>query len=49
MKNHPNYHTADYQYLQQKGYTDKEILKIWDQDKSQGKGPQKHTHKPWKK
>lgn len=42
IRRHANYHPADYTYLRNKGYTDAEILAIWDRDAAQGKGPQKH-------
>jgi len=41
--------SVDFKYLKSKGYTNKEIKAIWAEDKKQGKGPQLHTNKPWKK
>ena len=42
-----NFSQADLDYLKGKGYSDKEIAAIWNEDKKQGKGPQMHTNKPW--
>lgn len=37
IKKHPQFHVNDYEYLSEKGYTDKEILEIWDRDFKEGK------------
>lgn len=37
--NHPQYHINDYNYLKTKGYTNKEILSLWDRDFKEGKPP----------
>jgi hypothetical protein len=47
VKSHPQYAKADYEYLSRKGYTDNEILKIWDRDLTLGKKPLKHFAKPF--
>ena len=44
IQRHENYHPADYRNLREKGYSDKEIIAIWDRDKAQGKGPQTHEN-----
>ena len=46
VKTHTNYNAADYAYLQEKGYSDAEILAIWDRDAALGKPAQEHTHNP---
>jgi hypothetical protein len=45
IKSHPNYAEDDHKYLKDKGYTDKQILEIWDRDKTLGKGPTGHSKK----
>ena len=42
IERHPNYHAADYAYLCEKGYSDAEILAIWDRDVALGLPAQKH-------
>ena len=42
IKRHTNYNAADYAYLQEKGYSDTEILAIWCRDAALGKPAQKH-------
>ncbi|MDT9499139.1 hypothetical protein [Capnocytophaga canimorsus] len=37
IKKHPQFHINDYEYLSEKGYTDAEILAIWDRDHREGK------------
>ena len=37
--NHSHFNINDYEALSFKGYSNKEILKIWDRDKSEGKAP----------
>lgn len=37
--NHPHYQAADYTYLREKGYSDAEIVQIWDRDRDMGKPP----------
>lgn len=37
--NHPQYHINDYNYLRTKGYTNKEILALWDRDHKEGHSP----------
>ena len=44
VKRHTNYNAADYAYLQEKGYSDAEILAIWDRDAALGKPAQRHLH-----
>ncbi|MFW5841553.1 MAG: hypothetical protein ACOCZE_13300 [Planctomycetota bacterium] len=44
---HANYSAADYAYLREKGYSDDEILAIWDRDRGLGKPAQLHTAKPF--
>jgi len=39
LRNHPNADEADYEYLSDKGYSNKEIKEIWDRDLDAGKGP----------
>lgn len=39
VKAHSNYAEEDYKHLSKKGYSDKEILGIWGEDKKAGKGP----------
>ena len=41
IKQHVNYNEADYSYLRNKGYTDDEILRIWDRQD----GPCGHENK----
>ena len=36
LKNHKNYNKSDYDALSKKGYTDKEIAKVWDADATRG-------------
>jgi len=40
---HPNYTQADLEYLKSKGYSNSEILGIWDRDLSESKGAVKHN------
>lgn len=47
IENHANYHAADYDYLREKGYSDDEILAIWDRDAALGKPAQQHHNKPF--
>jgi hypothetical protein len=42
IQHHTNYHAADYAYLREKGYSDEEILAIWDRDAALGLPAQKH-------
>lgn len=35
-RKHPNYSASDYAALQAKGYTDAEIVEIWNRDRSRG-------------
>lgn len=39
LARHENFSTADYFHLSDKGYTDQEILGIWDRDLAAGRGP----------
>ena len=39
LKNHKNFSAADYEYLSDKGHSDKEIKAIWDRDLAEGKEP----------
>lgn len=39
IKQHNHYTESDYRELNRKGYTDEEIVAIWNRDASQGKGP----------
>lgn len=39
LKNHPQFTNEDYLYLSQKGYSNKEIKNIWDNDFRAGKLP----------
>ena len=47
IQNHPNYHVDDYAYLKEKGYSDEEILTIWNRDADWGAGPQSHENNPF--
>jgi len=40
---HPNYSESDHKYLRDKGYSDDEIVKLWDRDRSMGKGSVEHA------
>jgi len=44
IQRHTNYHAADYAYLREKGYSDAEILAIWDRDAALGLPAQKHLN-----
>lgn len=46
IKAHKMYTASDYVYLRRRGYSDAEIVKLWDRDASQGKGPLNHQKKP---
>jgi hypothetical protein len=37
--NHSQFTEADYEYLKTKGYTNKEIIDLWDRDKKEGTPP----------
>lgn len=39
ITSHKNWNASDYNHLSEKGYTNSEILAIWDRDAAQGKGP----------
>ena len=39
IRAHKQYTEADYAHLSGKGYTDAEILKIWDRDQAEGALP----------
>jgi len=39
LKKHSQFTQEDYEYLSTKGYTNKEILNIWNIDKKEGKLP----------
>ena len=39
IKAHKQYSESDYAHLSGKGYTDAEILKIWDRDQAEGALP----------
>lgn len=39
IKKHPQYTDEDYAYLSAKGYTDDEILRMWDKERGEGKAP----------
>jgi hypothetical protein len=39
IKIHKQYSESDYAHLKNKGYTDAEILKIWDRDQAEGALP----------
>ena len=39
IRNHPNYNPDDFAYLHAKGYSEAEILAIWDRDRAWGHGP----------
>ena len=43
IKAHKQYSEADYAHLSGKGYTDAEILKIWDRDQAEGALPAGRT------
>lgn len=36
---HSQFTTEDYEYLKTKGYTNKEIIVLWDRDKKEGTPP----------
>jgi len=36
IKNHPNFTASDYSYLSAKGYTDREILALWNRKSERG-------------
>jgi hypothetical protein len=37
--NHTQFTEEDYEYLKTKGYTNKEIIALWDRDKKEGTPP----------
>ena len=39
IKKHPQYTADDYKYLSAKGYTDDEILRMWDKERDRGTTP----------
>lgn len=39
IENHPQFTSADYEYLSDKGYTDAEIIEIWAKDHWAGREP----------
>lgn len=39
IKKHSQFTQEDYEYLSTKGYSNKEILTLWDRDKKEGKPP----------
>jgi len=39
IRKHPQYTAADYAYLKNRGYSNAEILKVWDRDAGLGKDP----------
>lgn len=39
IKNHPHYTENDYRYLKAKGWTNKQILARWNEERAQGKSP----------
>ncbi len=41
--NHPMYSSSDYDYFISKGYTQAEILALWDRDAKRGESPVVHT------
>lgn len=45
IRSHTNYSYADYIYLCKKGYTNNEIIAIWNRDAALGKPAQLHTAK----
>jgi hypothetical protein len=46
LKKHPMWSESDYSYFKNKGYTDKEILALWDRDQKSGGGPVNHKPIP---
>lgn len=46
LRQHPNYSSADFKHLTDKGYTPKEIKSLWDRDRTAGHGPQGYQNKP---
>lgn len=46
LESHPNYHKDDHTYLKAKGYTPGQIRRKWDEERSDGKGPQAHAKAP---
>lgn len=44
IRNHRNYDANDYAYLSAKGWSDEEILRRWDEESAQGKGPCRWDH-----
>lgn len=45
IKNHPMYNAEDFNYLQNKGYTNEEIISIWDEQLKGQKGKCTHNIK----
>ena len=45
LQRHENWDATDHEYLRSKGYTDADILAIWDRDAASGKPAQKHLVK----
>lgn len=46
VKAHPQFTEKDYDYLRGKGYSDSEILSLWDRDKKDQKPAQEHRIQP---
>ena len=45
-KAHPNYDPTDHKYLKDKGYSHEEIMRMWNAERDDGKGPQHHEKPP---
>ncbi len=46
IRNHKMFSESDYEYFKSKGYTDDEILEIWDRDLANGGSPVIHQPIP---
>ena len=46
LETHPMYTPSDLAYFRSKGYTDDEVLEIWDRDLADGKDPVHHKPVP---
>ncbi len=50
VKSHRLFRQDDYDYLKNKGYSDAEIVKLWDEDLARGATEGTgHGNKPWKR
>ena len=46
ISSHPMFSKSDYAHLKNKGYSDKEVLTLWDRDHKEGKEPVHHKKIP---